>query len=86
MIMKQIIGIHSGSNCQYNWNVAEELSPKIGDFAIVENYDSFALVEIIGIVEIRDDYAKYRKSVVRLIARNELTDCPVYPNEDLPFE
>lgn len=84
--MKQIIGIHSGCDCQYNWNVAEELSPKIGDFAIVENYDSFTLVEIVGITEIRDDYAQYRKNVVGLISRKKLTDCPIYPNEDLPFE
>lgn len=83
--MKQIIGVHSGNTQYYCWNIDEKVDAKIGDFAIVENHDSFALVEIIGIIEIRDDYAKYRKNVVYLIPRYKLTSYPVHPNEDSLF-
>lgn len=51
---KFIVGELSGNylgGMLYYWRIETEYEPSVGDFAIVENRDTFAMVEILAIGE-----------------------------------
>ena len=56
--MKLILGkLNSGAI--FYWDISDmQLKPSIGDYAIVENLDDYALVKIVGIVETSEKYYK----------------------------
>lgn len=74
--MKLILGkLNSGAI--FYWDISDmKLEPSIGDYAIVENLDDYALVKILGIVETSEKYCKRLthscelKKAVCLLKRN----------------
>lgn len=74
--MKLILGKLSNGAIFY-WDISHmQLKPSIGDYAIVENLDDYALVKIVGIVETSEKYCKRLthscelKKAVCLLKRN----------------
>ena len=74
--MKLILGKLSNGAIFY-WDTSHmQLKPSVGDYAIVENLDDYALVKIVGIVETSEKYCKRLthscklKKAVCLLKRN----------------
>ena len=74
--MKLILG-KLNSVAIFYWDISDmKLEPSIGDYAIVENLDDYALVKIVGIVETSEKYCKQLthscelKKAVCLLKRN----------------
>lgn len=61
----------------FYWQIDEDMSYSIGDYAIVENMQGYDLVKIVGIVETTKDYARFitnsktLKKVVQIIDKEE---------------
>lgn len=77
--MKIIKGRHGGDPWkEYTWACPENIFDKagLGDYAIVENLDGFAMVEIILKGETRDDYRvgnrKIKKHVLGWVKAEDL--------------
>lgn len=69
-----------GREYTFFWKLETEHEPKIGDFAIVENQNTFCMVEIVGIGETTEDKetlltygnGKIYKSVRYIVPRETL--------------
>ena len=80
--MKQITGIHSGSHMQYTWTIDENMNVELGDYAIVENLGSYALVKVVSIISVLEDFAMKAKQVIQVIPRHMLEENLLMPRLD----
>lgn len=69
--MLVIMGKYSDDNNVYTWEVPEDVQANYGkfdsgDYAIVENFNSYALVEVIGSMNIDEKYIKALTSNYKL--------------------
>ena len=80
--MRFIHGIHPGCDKYYTWKVGEMHHACIGDYAIVQNGDGYAMVEIIAVGEtsprydwhMTQNHGRLTKSVICIISRGALGD------------
>lgn len=80
--MKVISGKHAGSSGAYNWILTKDCSNEklIGNYAIVENIDGYAMVRVIGVTEVEDKAASIRamtgvnvnKKVIAIVTKEML--------------
>lgn len=93
--MKVICGkFHEGRwKNGYWWELDDKDDPEIGDYAIVENQNGFALVEVVAVARTTKNKSKHMtnngseisKKAVYIIPRHYL-DCKTNkPNKDLPY-
>ena len=84
---KQIQGVHSGTDYPYTWDIDENEDVHLGDYAIVQNFDSFALVKVVGITERLPQYAEQgTKRVIQIIPRILLEEILTLPMTDEDWE
>ena len=79
--MKIIFGKHAGFGAVYSWKMPYDMKADeaIGNYAIVENRNDYALVKVIGLAEVEDAQAaqaiagaNVNKNALRIISRESL--------------
>lgn len=79
--VKMLMAKHPDEEKARSWNIPEGMTvPEPGNYAIVENLDSYALVEVIGTCEVAKNKARLltghrggaSKSVIKFILKSEL--------------